>query len=109
MCTSRPELVGKRVVGEINCNDAGYTCSDCVFQRNHAPNRSVMGIINRDGCMATHVSLPVSNLHVVPEELTDTEAAFAEPLAAACRILEQGLLLSQPTMDVAVIGGCAYF
>jgi threonine dehydrogenase-like Zn-dependent dehydrogenase len=40
-CSSRPQLVGKRVVGEINCNDAHYSCADAVFQRNHAPGRSV--------------------------------------------------------------------
>lgn len=40
-CTSQPELVGRRVVGEINCNICGYTCADAVFQRNHAPGRWV--------------------------------------------------------------------
>lgn len=40
-CSSSPQLVGKRVVGEINCNDAHYSCADAVFQRNHAPGRSV--------------------------------------------------------------------
>jgi threonine dehydrogenase-like Zn-dependent dehydrogenase len=52
--------------------------------------------------MAEYLTLPVSNLHIVPSELTDTEAAFTEPLAAACRILEQGL--PKPGSDVAVIG-----
>ncbi len=60
------------------------------------------GIINKDGCMAEYVTLPVANLHVVPAGLSDSDAAFAEPLAAACRILEQGLPL--PGSDVAVIG-----
>jgi threonine dehydrogenase-like Zn-dependent dehydrogenase len=101
-CTSRPDLEGRRVVGEINCNDGQYCCSDLIFQRNHAPGRSVLGIINKDGSMAEYLTLPVSNLHIVPSELTDTEAAFTEPLAAACRILEQGL--PKPGSDVAVIG-----
>ena len=39
--------------------------------------------------MAEFVTLPAANLHVVPDELSDAEATFAEPLAAACRILEQ--------------------
>jgi threonine dehydrogenase-like Zn-dependent dehydrogenase len=37
--------------------------------------------------------MPHSNFHVVPDELTDAEAAFCEPVAAACRIVEQGLVL----------------
>ena len=57
--------------------------------RNHAPKRVVLGIINKDGCMGEYITLPVGNLHQIPEELTDQEACFTEPLAAACRIAEQ--------------------
>ena len=39
--------------------------------------------------MAQFLTLPVENLHMVPDALTDQEACFAEPLAAACRIAEQ--------------------
>ncbi|KAF6262538.1 GroES-like protein [Scenedesmus sp. NREL 46B-D3] len=103
-CSSRPELVGQRVVGEINCNDVGYSCADAVHQRNHAPGRSVLGIINRDGCMAQWLVLPARNLLVVPASLGDELAVFCEPLAAACRILEQGLLLEDSSQRVAVVG-----
>ena len=41
------------------------------------------------GTMAEYLTLPTGNLHTVPEELTDQDACFAEPLAAACRIAEQ--------------------
>ncbi|MEW5299730.1 MAG: hypothetical protein WDW36_002716 [Sanguina aurantia] len=101
-CQLRPELVGKRVVSEINCNDTQFTCSDALFQRNHAPGRSVLGIIKRDGALARFVCAPISNLHLVPDSLSDQQACFAEPLAAACRILEQGLP-AQGT-KVAVLG-----
>eukprot|EP00198_Chlamydomonas_reinhardtii_P001904 XP_001691240.1 predicted protein [Chlamydomonas reinhardtii] len=96
--------LGTRVVGEINCNDAHYTCADAVFQRNHAPGRSVLGIIGRDGCLAQYTALPALNLHVVPPGLSDAEAVFAEPLAAACRIPEQGLPRQPGSDRVAVIG-----
>ncbi len=33
--------------------------------------------------------MPVENLHCVPDNVTDQEACFTEPLAAACRIVEQ--------------------
>ena len=39
--------------------------------------------------MAQYLTLPVGNLHNVPEEVADQDACFAEPLAAACRIAEQ--------------------
>lgn len=52
----------------------------------------MLGIIARDGAMAEYTSLPVSNLFEVPEAISDEEAAFTEPLAAACRILEQQVL-----------------
>ena len=55
-CASRPQLVGCRVVGEINCNDAGCSGCDVVFQRNHAVGRSVLGIIGREGSLAEMVS-----------------------------------------------------
>ena len=62
----------------------------------------MLGIINRDGCLADFVCLPTSNLHLVPDSLSDSEAAFCEPLAAAYRIIEQGLPLSGS--EVCVVG-----
>jgi threonine dehydrogenase-like Zn-dependent dehydrogenase len=48
-----------------------------------------MGILNADGAFAEFVSVPVCNLHVVPDNVSDEEAVFTEPLAAAFEILEQ--------------------
>ena len=39
--------------------------------------------------MAQYLTLPVGNLHIVPDDVADQDACFAEPLAAACRIAEQ--------------------
>ena len=36
-----------------------------------------------------YLALPVENLHIVPANVTDQQAVFVEPLAAACEILEQ--------------------
>jgi len=87
-CPGRPNLVGRRVVGEINC-----PCGECALcaagKGNHCPERTVLGIAGRDGCLAERLVLPTANLHPVPDGLTDVEAVFTEPLAAACRILEQ--------------------
>ncbi len=57
---------GQRVAGEINCNlDPDFEHPDEVFIRNHAPKRTVLGIIGKDGCMSEYINLPVENLHRV--------------------------------------------
>lgn len=99
---SAPEWVGRRVVGEINCKTAPCCHRDPIFVRNHAPERTVLGIIGKDGCAAEFCTLPVENLHVVPDDVPDAAACFAEPLAAACRVLEQGAVALGDA--VAVIG-----
>ena len=44
----------------------------------------------------------MANLHVVPDGVSTENAAFAEPLAAAFRIVEQQLV--GPAASVAVVG-----
>ena len=95
---SHPSVLGQRVVGEINCRTCPCEHPDPIFVRNHAPDRTVLGIIGKDGCMAEYVTLPIENLHVVPDDITDAEACFCEPLAAACRIIEQSILLGTPPL-----------
>ena len=86
--TDDTSLVGRRVVGEINA--ACGRCPACTAsRRRHCPNRTVLGILGRDGVFAEFALLPEANLHLVPEPLSDTTAVFTEPVAAACRILEQ--------------------
>jgi threonine dehydrogenase-like Zn-dependent dehydrogenase len=82
------EWLGKRVVGEIN-----FGCGKCEFcardLNRHCPNRTVMGILNADGAFAEYVSVQVENLHPVPGSISDEQAVFTEPLAAAFEILRQ--------------------
>jgi threonine dehydrogenase-like Zn-dependent dehydrogenase len=81
-------LVGKRIVGEINA--ACGACAACDRgQPTHCEDRTVLGIVERDGAHAEYLSLPVENLHIVPDNVTDEAAVFTEPLAAALEILEQ--------------------
>jgi len=95
------DWVGQRVVGEINIG-----CGACEICRKglerHCPHRKVLGILDKDGAFAEYLTLPVKNLVVVPESIPDEEAVFAEPLAAACEILEQ--VHVGPTQRVAVVG-----
>lgn len=81
-------LVGKRVVGEINC--ACHKCRYCQMEMpRHCMNRSVLGILGRDGAFAEYVTLPEENLHIVPPGMPEETAVFTEPVAAAFRIPEQ--------------------
>ncbi len=93
--------VGKRVVGEIN-----VTCGQCRWCRGglgrHCPERTVMGIVNRDGAFAEFLTLPTRNLYEVPENIPDQAAVFVEPLAAAAEILEQRPI--EPGTRAAVLG-----
>ena len=83
-----PEMVGRRVVGEINAGCG--KCDRCLSgDARHCPSRTVWGIVGRDGAHAEFLQLPTRNLHEVPANVTDEEATFAEPLAAAISITEQ--------------------
>ena len=93
------EYRGRRVVGEINC--ACNQCNYCLRGlQTHCPNRSVLGILNHDGAFAEFVSVPERNLHLVPENVTDDQAVFTEPLAAAFQIPAQLALNSNQRVIV---------
>ncbi|OGO34207.1 MAG: alcohol dehydrogenase [Chloroflexi bacterium RBG_16_54_18] len=81
-------LAGQRVVGEINL--ACGHCEQCLSGRKtHCENRRVLGIKNQNGAFAQYLTLPIANLHRVPDNVKDEAAVFAEPLAAALEIQEQ--------------------
>lgn len=93
--------LGARVVGEINAVCGG--CEQCRGGRpTHCEQRTVLGIVGRDGVHAEYFSLPVENLHRVPENVPDEAAVFTEPLAAALEIQEQVHL--RPGERVLLIG-----
>lgn len=95
------ELVGKRVVGEINI--ACGRCPACQSgNKNHCPTRQVLGILGRNGAFADNLTLPVENLHLVPDNVPDIAAVFTEPLAAAFEITRQVSI--EPESKVAVLG-----
>ena len=93
--------IGKRVVGEINVG-----CGECEWCRadtaNHCPTRSVLGIVERSGAFASHLSLPPGNFHTLPDRLDDEAAVLVEPTAAACEILTQVDI--GPRARVGVVG-----
>ncbi len=96
-------LLGKRVVSEISygCKDSNCEwCGKKLYR--HCPNRHTLGIWQKDGCMAEYFTMPLEVLFEVPENVTDEQAVFVEPLAAACEITEQ--LHIKPFEKVVVLG-----
>lgn len=95
------DLVGKRVVGELN--EGCLACDYCKSGReSHCLERRVPGMSDRDGCFAEYMAYPLRLLHVVPDSLEDEAVILTEPLAAACEIPELNHLpLSEP---VGVVG-----
>jgi threonine dehydrogenase-like Zn-dependent dehydrogenase len=95
------QLVGQRVVGEINA-----VCGECRFCRSgqptHCENRTVLGIVNRHGAFAEYLTLPIANLHPVPDSVPTDVATFTEPVAAALEIQQQVSI--RPDDRVLVVG-----
>ncbi len=95
------DLIGNRVVGEINC---GCNVCDCCIKglKSHCRQRRVIGINGKNGALAEYLTLPLENLYKVPDSVSDEEAVFVEPLAAAFEILEQVHI--KPRDRIAVLG-----
>jgi len=90
----KKKWLGRRVCGEINisCKALGRrpTCDFCRRGlKTHCARRTVLGIIGHPGAYAEFLTLPLENLHALPDSVSDEQAVFVEPLAAACEILEQ--------------------
>ncbi len=109
-----PERIGERVVGEINT--ACGKCFRCLSfpsknsnieiclrgQSTHCEQRTVLGIVNRNGAFAEYLCLPLKNLITVPPSIPDEAAVFTEPLAAALEIQEQVTI--RPSSHVLIVG-----
>jgi alcohol dehydrogenase len=105
--TLEKELIGKRVVAEINNSCLSYRNKDlCRFCErglsNHCARRTVVGIVSYDGAFSELVRVPVGSVHVLPPEISLKEAVFVEPLAAAIQTFE--LVPVNKDDKVAVLG-----
>ncbi len=97
----RQAWLGQRVVGEINLPCGG--CEACLAGRpTHCERRTVLGIIKHAGVFAEYLTLPLDNLHRVPDNLPDEAAVFTEPVAAALEIQDQ--INIRPSDRVLVVG-----
>lgn len=96
-----PDLVGKRVVGELN-----EGCGECIYcksgREKHCLTRKVIGMEGLDGTFAEYFVLANHLIHPVPDSLPTEKAIYVEPLAAALEIPNQ--LHIRPEDNVAIIG-----
>lgn len=96
-------LMGKRVVGEINCACGKEECEYCrKGLGRHCPSRTTLGIFGRNGCLAEYITLPIVNLLEVPDSIPNEIASLTEPLAAGFEILEQ--IDITPDKEVLIVG-----
>jgi len=94
-------LVGKRIAGEINlgCGRCNYCLTG---NKEHCKNRSVLGIYKKDGCFTEYINLPTANCMLIPDSVSNENAVFIEPLAAALRIVQQ--VKFNPDKKIAILG-----
>ena len=80
--------LGRRVVADINAGCG--RCTECLERLgHHCKERSVVGILGRDGALAEELVVPERCLVAVPDTVSDQAAVFAEPLAAAAHVLDE--------------------
>lgn len=80
------EWLGAHVVPEVLITDG--TCRHCLRgRRNLCENRRAIGRL-ANGAFTRHLTVPVQNLHRVPEKLDLVGAALAEPLACVLGALD---------------------
>lgn len=97
----RAAWLGKRVVADINAGCGA--CIDCRERDgHHCATRTVLGIVGRDGALAEELVIPTRCLVAVPDGVSDANAVFAEPLAAALHVLDE---VQGTAMKAAVVLG----
>ena len=94
-----PSWVGTRVVGNVNIADVGSPLARQGLS-NHDPSRSILGLSNRDGCLAERFVLETRNLVKVPDEIEDDRAVFASSLASAVHASQIVHLSGKPYITV---------
>lgn len=95
--------VGARVIGNVNIADFGSPMARSGLA-NHDPNRMILGLKGRDGCLSQRFVLETRNLTRVPDEIDDDRAVFACPLAAAVHASQIVHLEGKPYITVLGAG-----
>lgn len=93
--------LGDKVVGE--CANGCGECPGCARGDYFAcPNRTEVGVINKDGAYAEYVTIPASRIHCLPENITLRRAALIEPLAVSLKGIRK--LKPVPGNSATIVG-----
>ncbi|MGC9974535.1 MAG: zinc-dependent alcohol dehydrogenase family protein [Gaiellaceae bacterium] len=91
---------GERVAVDPNLN-----CGECYFcrqeQANHCLHWQAVGV-TRPGAFSEYVAVPARACYAVPDDLTDAQAAFVEPLSCVVYALKR--LRVSPADEVLIFG-----
>ncbi len=73
--------IGQRVSGEghITCG----LCRNCRAGKRHLCRNTAGVGVNRPGCFAEYLSLPASNVIVLPDDINDDQASILDPFGNA--------------------------
>lgn len=101
------ELVGRRPDGQrvvanplINCGH----CRACLTgAQNLCSSWRLLGMDQTPGCYAEYVSVPETQVYEIPDELNDTQAVLAEPLANIVHLFRIAVPL--PFFRMGIVGG----
>ncbi len=95
--------VGDRIVAEPHKGGCGK-CRYCLTGNVEVcQNKKAIGY-KIDGCFASHISLPATSLHKIPDNVTFEQAALTEPLAVVIKaVLERSIV--EPG-DFVMVSGC---
>jgi len=93
------KFAGKRVVAS-----PVISCARCELCRgglgSHCRARAILGVHGRDGCLGELCTLPLANLHVVPDSVDDDDAVLALPLAGAIGAAQRVRIEGRPYVTV---------
>lgn len=99
------EKVTNLAIGDRVAVDPNLYCGKCENCRNEQSNQcldlSVVGV-TRSGAFAEYVAVPERACYPIPDKLTDTQAAFIEPLACVVYALRR--MRVNPADRVLIIG-----
>jgi alcohol dehydrogenase len=91
--------VGKRVVGQIDISDPGSELARRGLGT-HDPQREILGLRGRDGCLAEQFVLETRNLIELPGAIDDEHAALTLPLARAIHAGQVAHIEGRPFVSV---------
>jgi threonine dehydrogenase-like Zn-dependent dehydrogenase len=101
------ELVGRRQDGQRVVANPLISCGHCKACLSGAQNLCsswrLLGMDQTPGCYAEYVSVPETQVYEIPDELSDTQAVLAEPLANIVHLFRIAAPL--PFFRMGIVGG----